>query len=111
MTAPDAAGVFAGVTRRMLQEHPEDETGRMLQSPGLRTGGRFYAFVTGDDIVVKLPADQVAALITADEGQPCSPRPGRPMREWVRIPVSDEASCLARVRAARAFVLAQQGSS
>jgi hypothetical protein len=76
----------------------------MLQSPGLRTGGRFYAFATAEQLIVKLPADRVAELIGSGHGTPCSPRPGRPMREWVCLPDLDEAACLAYVLEAREFV-------
>ncbi|WP_326999878.1 hypothetical protein OHA72_32685 [Dactylosporangium sp. NBC_01737] len=85
----------------VLRLHPGDEVGRMLRSPGLKTGGRCYAFTSGDDMIVKLPAARVAELVAAGVGLPCSPRPGRPMREWVRLPAQD---CLAHVLDARAFV-------
>ena len=39
----------------MLAHHPEDQPGRMLQSPGLRTEGSFYAFAPAGALVVKLP--------------------------------------------------------
>lgn len=44
------------------------------------------------------------ALIDAGLGEPCSPRPGRPMRQWVRIPDPDEEAALSYVLEARAFV-------
>jgi hypothetical protein len=94
-----ALAAFAAV----LELHPDDEEGRMLRSPGLRTGGRFYAFTSGDEVIVKLPAARVADLVASGAGQPCSPRPGRPMREWVRLPAPD---CLPYVLEARAFVSA-----
>lgn len=59
----------------------------MLRSSGLKTAGRFYAFATATDLVVKLPSSRVSELIDSGRGLPCSPRPGRPMKEWVRIPL------------------------
>lgn len=53
---------------------------------------------------MKLPADRVRGLIADGHGRPCSPRPGRPIREWVQIPGPDEATCLALLAEARAFV-------
>lgn len=50
-----------------------------------RTGGHFYAFSTGDGVVVKLPQARVAEPVASAEGAPCAPRPGRPMREGVRM--------------------------
>lgn len=97
--------VFTAVALRVRGMHPGDEEGRMLRSPGLKTEGRFYAFATATDLVVKLPAARVTELIDSGLGLPCSPRPGRPMREWVRLPAPDEDSCLAYVLEARAFVV------
>jgi hypothetical protein len=86
--------------------YPGDEEGRMLRSPGLKTAGKFYAFATAADLVVKLPSSRVHELIDSDRGLPCSPRPGRPMKEWVRIPAPDEESCLSYLLEARTFVSA-----
>ena len=102
--APTADPVFAAVMRRVLALHPDDQEGRMLRSPGLRTAGKFYAFSSGDGVIVKLPAPRVAELVAGGDGLPCSPRPGRPMREWVELPACDEEPCLAYVLEARAFV-------
>ncbi|MGY2003722.1 hypothetical protein [Blastococcus sp. SYSU DS1024] len=54
----------------------------------------------------RLPTRRVAELIADGRGEPCSPRPGRPMREWVSIPDPDEETCLVHLREARAFVVA-----
>ena len=96
--------VFARARAHVLNVHPEDEHGRMLHAPGLRTGGSFYAFATATDLVVKLPADRVRELVESGRGEPCSPRPGRPMREWVCIPAPAEDACLDLLLEARTFV-------
>jgi len=89
--------------------YPRDEQGRMLRSPGLKTAGKFYAFVTAADLMVKLPSSRVNELIDSGRGLPCATRPGRPMKEWVRIIAPDEESCLAYVLEARTFVSAVAG--
>jgi hypothetical protein len=96
--------VFAAAARRLLAEHPDDEQRRMLNAPGLAAGGRFYGFVADVGLTVKLPADRVRALVADGRGLPCSPRPGRPMREWVHLPGLDEEACVAWLREAREFV-------
>ena len=101
-----ASEVFSAAADRVRALHPGDEEGRILRSPGLRTAGRFYGFVTGADLMVKLPASRVDELLAGGRGLPCSPRPGRPMREWVRIPAPDEESCLSYLLEARTFVAA-----
>lgn len=103
--APGPDETFEAVAAVMLAEHPTDAPGRMLHAPGLRCAAGFYAFVTATDLVVKLPADRVAQLVAAGTGRPCSPRPGRPMREWVALPDPDTDTARTLVRAARAFVV------
>ncbi|MEO6881976.1 MAG: hypothetical protein ABI181_13665 [Mycobacteriaceae bacterium] len=95
---------FARAAGVLLAEHPEDGSGRMLSSPGLRTGGRFYAFCPGDDVIVKLPQGRVQQLVADGGGTPCSPRAGRPMREWVQLRPSDQQTLAAYLGEARAFV-------
>ena len=77
--------------------------GKILHATGLKTGGKFFAFVSRGALVLKLPAARVDELVAAgaerfDAGK------GRPMREWVEMRPADEAECTALVAEARAFV-------
>jgi hypothetical protein len=85
------------------------ERGRMLASTGLKdtAAGRFFAFVSKGEIVVKLPADRVEELITSGKGRPFDAGKGRPMKEWVRLGAADEAVCMAYMNEARHFVAAE----
>lgn len=100
--------VFERVSRKLLEDHPGDERGQMLRSAGLKTAGRFYAFVAGDDLVVKLPAARVTELIATGVGRPCEPRQGRPMRQWVRLTPAGESACTAYLMEAREFIVSLQ---
>lgn len=61
----------------------------MFGSEGLRVETKFFAFVGGDgQLIVKLPAAQAAALVSAGEASPV--RAGRSVtREWVGVPRLD----------------------
>ena len=107
--AEAVALIFERVSEQVLLAHPEDEPGRMLQSPGLKTSGRFYAFATRSDVVVKLPAPRVSELVATGEGTRCEPRKGRPMREWVQVRPADDDACTAYLTEARAFVRGTRG--
>jgi hypothetical protein len=96
--------VFERASRTLLDEHPGDERGRMLRSPGLKTACLFYAFATDSDLVVKVPATRVAELIAAGVGRPCEPHRGRPMKQWVRLTPADTDTCTAYLKEARQFV-------
>lgn len=59
---------------------------RMFGSEGLRSHGKFFAFVDGDGgLIVKLPAEMASGLVADGEATPV--RIGRnPAREWVTLP-------------------------
>lgn len=64
--------------------------GTMMGFPCLRADGQFFASAdpaTGD-LIVKLPADRVDALIQDGTGAAFAPS-GRRFREWIRIPDRD----------------------
>jgi hypothetical protein len=94
---------FAAVADRLLGD-VDVEQGRMLHAPGLKVRGRFFAFTTKEELVVKLPAARVNELIAGGAGRPCDPRKGRPMREWVRLTPADETACATYMVEARHFV-------
>ena len=98
--------VFNRASQRLLAAGAGVEQGRILHSQGLKTGGKFFGFVTGDDLVVKVPAARVQELIEGGAGAPFDAGKGRPMKEWVRLHPDDAATCWAYLDEARAFVSA-----
>jgi hypothetical protein len=103
--------IFESVSRRLLDEHPGDEQGRMLHSAGLKTVSKFFAFTTKGELVVKLPAARIDELIASGAGRPCHVGKGGPMTEWVRLTPADEGACAAYVVGARNFVAPQANRS
>ena len=63
----------------------------------------FFAFVRDDELVVKLPAERVGALVASGEGTPFVGSRERVMREWVVLRPADAAACAAYVAEARTF--------
>ena len=78
----------------------------MLSASGLRdpAAGKFFAFVTRGQLVVKLPAERVSQLIASGEGRVFDAGKGRPMKEWVGLVPGDDAACAEYMREARKFV-------
>lgn len=72
-------------------------------SNGLKVDGRIFAMLVKGALVVKLPAERVAALIRSGKGAPFDSGRGRPMKEWVTIRAS-RSSWLDLAREARRFV-------
>jgi hypothetical protein len=68
---------------------PGVSSGRMFTAEGLNYGGKYFAMLCRGDLVVKLPAPRVDELEEAATGRRFEPGPGRIMREWLAIPVSN----------------------
>jgi hypothetical protein len=102
MTSTDLETIFDRAAKRLRGV----ERGRMLSATGLRdpAAGKFFAFVTRGQLVVKLPADRVTELIASGEGSVFDAGKGRPMKEWVGLSPADETACAAYMREARKFV-------
>src|SRR5947208_16664812 len=102
MTSTDVEAIFDSAAKRLRGV----ERGKMLSASGLRdpAAGKFFAFVTRGQLVVKLPAERVTELIASGEGLVFDAGKGRPMRAWVGLRPAVEASCAAYMREARKFV-------
>jgi hypothetical protein len=95
--------LFDRVAERVSSEDAGVERARIMRSMGLRAGGKFFAFVRDGDLVVKLPAERVTALVASGEGAPFVGSRERVMREWVVLRPANEEACAAYVAEARGF--------
>ncbi len=100
MAAPDA---FAAV-HDALAAVPGVTAGTGFGTmPGLRVGGRIFAMLFEERLVVKLPAPRAAELVAAGDAQPF--RIGtRELREWISLEPGHEPAWPALAREALAFV-------
>jgi hypothetical protein len=76
---------------------------RKFGSNGLKINGKLFALFTQGTLVVKLPRDRVATLVTQGVGKPFDPGHGRLMRQWLTV-VSTRASWSELAREAFRFV-------
>ncbi|OLT55327.1 MmcQ/YjbR family DNA-binding protein [Cellulosimicrobium sp. CUA-896] len=84
-TASQGRSLFAELSEPFL-ERPGVTAGTMFHSPGLRTGGKFFAFVdTEDGLVVKVPRDRAVELVRAGTADVVT-LGRRTLREWVTLP-------------------------
>jgi hypothetical protein len=84
---------------------PGVSVGRLFRSDGLRVNDKIYAMLVVDRLVVKVPADTVAAMRASGEGDEFTSG-GRVMREWVTVRGVDPARWRELADEARAFVAA-----
>ena len=95
---------FDAVATRLLDEHEDVTSGRMLQAIGLKTRGKVFAMDHDGRLVVKLPEDRVNALIAGGVGRPFGRKTSAPAREWVSLAVTSDDETLAYALEARSFV-------
>lgn len=80
-----AEQLFEQLAARLLAD-PAVRRGTGLAPPGLRVGGKTFAMLRGNELVVELPKEQVDQLVLSGRGGRFDPRrDGRLMREWVTI--------------------------
>lgn len=84
--APPAAADprFARIARRMMADGKVKQA-RMFGASGLQQNGKYFAMTYRGDLVVKLPAERLAALVAAGKGKPFDPGHGRAMKEWIAV--------------------------
>ena len=76
---------------------------RKFGSNGLKVDGKLFALFTQGTLIVKLPKDRVAALVTSGVGTPFDPGHGRLMKEWLTVRSTKEP-WIGLVKEAHGFV-------
>jgi hypothetical protein len=77
-------------------DHREVAMGTMFRSPGLRVGGKIFAFLGHrGKLIVKVPSDRVRQLVAAGQAEQVV-MGKRTMQEWVELPaLADRTATLA----------------
>lgn len=99
--SPETA--FADIAVGLRGEPGVDEGTGFGTNPGLRVGGKIFAMIVRDELVVKLPAERCAELV--DDGAGTLFQIGRrQMREWVSVGTDRQHDWPALASEALAFV-------
>ena len=86
-------------------EVPSGSGGRHFGSEALKVNGSIFAMVTGGQLVVKLPADRVRAMVESGTGGPFGAAKNKgPMKEWAAVLDDDPDTSVALAREALEFV-------
>ncbi|MBI4337320.1 MAG: TfoX/Sxy family protein [Chloroflexi bacterium] len=99
----DPEGLWKAVVAAFAGQ-PGITQAKMFGAPGLRVGGKVFATLWKDTLVVKLPQARVDALLAAGRGQRFDPGMGRLMKEWIAVPPTDEAAWVGLAQEAKEFV-------
>ena len=95
--------VFAAIVADLLPEPGVEEGTGFGKMPGLRVGGKIFAMLVDERLVLKLPADRSAALIDVGGARPFEIGK-RQMREWVSVDPEGPHDWAALAREAHAFL-------
>ena len=83
-------------------------TSTAFGASALKTGGKIFAMLTKDRLVVKLPRDRVDALVASGDGERLDPGHGRVMKEWLSLDPASGEDWEALAREALGFVGAKR---
>ncbi|MFB9839756.1 hypothetical protein [Actinoallomurus acaciae] len=82
--------------------------GRGFGRTALRCHGKIFAMFVRGHLVLKLPADRVEELVSADEGVRFDANKGTPMREWLSLAPDSDRDWPALAHEALAFAHANR---
>jgi TfoX/Sxy family transcriptional regulator of competence genes len=83
----DPQHTFDRLTEQFLT-NPHVQPGRMFGATVLTLGGKVFAMLVNDDLVVKLPAGEAGDLVDAGVATFFDPGHGRPMKQWIAVPAT-----------------------
>ena len=99
---PDLVARFQDAIRPL----PGVEPKKMFGYPAAFVAGQMFACVFGDGVMLRLSDADRAKMADQHGAQPFEPMPGRPMKEYIRIPqaiLNDEAALDGWLRKAMDF--------
>lgn len=104
MAQTDEAAFFWNVATPFLTDETISKS-TMMGFPCLRVNGDFFASADhkSGDLIVKLPAKRVDALIDEGRGESFAPN-GRRFKEWIRVVDRDADRWEALIAEAKLFV-------
>ena len=85
---------------QVLPDDPRVERRKMFGYPCAFAGGYMFAGLHEANLIVRLPEDERAAMLTIEGARIFEPMAGRPMREYVAVP----PALLAEPEALRAWL-------
>jgi hypothetical protein len=110
----EAPGDAAVRSAKLAKELAEGTGQSTAHREGFGTGSLFVGrkmFAVLDEscgLILKLPAERVAQLITEGHGSGWHPGTGKPLKEYISIPVSEQRRWLALAKESREFMRSQQ---
>jgi len=77
---------------------------RSFGATSLKVGGKIFAMLVKDRLVVKLPQKRVEQLVADGAGERCDPGHGRVQKEWLSVSSSEYDDWLSLASESEAYV-------
>ena len=74
---------------------------------GIKLGKKLFVMFYKGELVVKLSPDRVTELISSGQGMPHDVGTGKPMKDWVKFPVSMKDQWIEICKESKLYVLKQ----
>ena len=104
MGEPTPSELFEEIVTRFISEPTVSRGTGFGSMPGLRVGGKIFAMLVNEELVVKLPKPRVDELVDSSSGSRFNPGHGRPMKEWASAPPAGGPDWLRLAEEAFSFV-------
>ena len=79
--------LYQEIGEEIQSQHPETIAGKMFGMPILKTSGKAFAGLTGDEMVFKLTGNDHSVALALKGARLFDPSEmNRPMKEWVVVP-------------------------
>jgi hypothetical protein len=103
VTARTAQAALDALARFYAAKDPSVGRARLFGFDCLRANGAVFVKVHGAELVMKLGAKKMAALVEAGRARPYRRSAGRPLRDWAVVVAASERELLELAGEARRF--------
>ncbi len=89
-TSPEAKQTYDDIIIKLQADNPEVVASQMFGMPTLKVLGKGFSGQWGDGFVVKLTSPKREEALSLPDAVLFDPGMGKPMKEWVVIPLSSK---------------------
>jgi hypothetical protein len=100
---PDPQSEYDHVANLMALQ-PGVSRAKMFGMPSVMVNGKAFAGLSGESMIFKLTGEDHQAALALEGAKLFEPMAGRPMKEWVSVPIDQSVSWLELAGAALQYV-------
>ncbi len=102
-SSPESLAAYNEVVEQLSHEAPTVAS-QMFGMPCIKLDGKALCGLFGDTMTFKLPPEEIARALAIPGAIHFDPMGGRPMKQWVQVPVSQSGQWIALAKQSLAFL-------